>query len=124
MSADMDNIGMVGMVAGNRADAVSTQEFILVEHPRQDPTQPLGVHERKNAAICHPAMTRPGRMNTLEKFRHASQTLLEHRYDIRYPLPLPGLDDGGGTEGEQTHHGADLETCRLSIGMAQDVVVK
>ena len=44
-----------------------------------------------------PLMTRPGRMNTLEKGRHASQTLLEHRCDTRYPLPLPGLDDGGGT---------------------------
>src|SRR5271170_3527729 len=41
-----------------------------------------------------------------------------------YPFALPRLDDCGGTQGQQTHHGADLEPPGTTIRQAKDVIVK
>jgi hypothetical protein len=42
----------------------------------------------------------------------------------RYPFALPRLDHGGGAQGQQTYHGANLEPPGAAVGKAQDVAVE
>jgi hypothetical protein len=58
------------------------------------------------------------------QFGHALQSLAQNRCNSRHHFALPGLDHGGGSQGEQAHHGANLEPPGATVGKAQDVVVE
>jgi hypothetical protein len=94
---------MLGVVAGQGPYPIRTQEFVLIEHAGEDPAQPVRVHQRSDAALRHTEMTRSSRMNTVEECWHPSQALRKGRHEMRHPFPLPRLDDGGGTEGQQAY---------------------
>ena len=51
-----------------------------------------------DAATGIPKVTRPGRMNALEQFGHASQPFQQNLHRSRCQLALPGLDDCRGTD--------------------------
>ena len=42
---------MLLVVAGERANAMGAQELVFVEHARQNPAQPVRVHQGGNAAV-------------------------------------------------------------------------
>ena len=50
LAPDMDDVGMVGMVARQRADAVGAEEFVLVEHLRQHAAELGFVEDRGQPA--------------------------------------------------------------------------
>ena len=112
------------MVAGQRPDAVGAQEFVLVEHARQNAAQPFRIDQRRDAAIGIPEMAGPGRMDALAQFGHAPQRSCRMLHQLGHPLALPRLDDGGGAERQQPDHGAHLEPRGAAIGQAQDIVVE
>jgi len=63
-------------------------------------------------------------MDVLAEVRHPPQTLQSVRCSVGHALPLPRLDDGGGTKRQQPHYRANLEPRGGSIGEAQDVIVE
>src|SRR5271166_149730 len=72
----------------------------------------------------HAKMAWSSRVDALKEPWHSPQTLREELQKVRQPFPLPGLDHGRCTKGQQAHHGADLEPSGGSIREAQDVVVE
>src|SRR6516165_11796933 len=69
-------------------------------------------------------MTGPGWMNAVGQFGHSSQALSQ---DFRYPrnaFALPWLNHTRGTQGQQAHHGANLEPSSATVREPQDVVVE
>ena len=85
------------MVAGDGADGVRTQEFVLAEHSLQDPAQPVLIEQRDHAAFRNAKMPWPRGVQALEEFRHPSRTLGEKRRKVRHSLALPRLYDCGRT---------------------------
>src|SRR4030095_4714421 len=66
LAIDVEEVRMLGVVAGERPNAIGTEEFVLIEHARQNPAQPFRIYQRSDAAAGIPKMTRPGWMNALE----------------------------------------------------------
>src|SRR5262249_27641801 len=99
LSIHSEAVRMLGMVAGERPYPVWAQEFVLIEHARQNAAQPLRIDQRCDAALGIPQMTRPGGMNALEELGHASQAFSQNLHHTRCPFALPRLDDAGGAEG-------------------------
>src|SRR5258707_13217217 len=115
---------MLGMVPGECSDTVRTQEFTLVEHARQNSTQPFGIHEGCYTSVGIPQMSLAGCMNALTQLWHMPQA---RPHNVRHPwyqIALPRLDYGCGTEGQQAHNGADLEPSCATIGKTQNVVIE
>ena len=61
------------MIAGQRPDAVGAQELVLIEHPRKNAAQPLGIDQRENAAVAIPRVFRARGMDALQQLGHAPQ---------------------------------------------------
>ena len=87
------------MVAGERADPVRAEEFVLVEHARQNPAQPFLIHQRSDATLAIPEMAGPGGMNALRSSGMRCKRSLRSLQHSWNPFALPWLDDGRGTEG-------------------------
>ena len=85
------------MVAGERPNPVRAEEFVLVEHARQNPAQPVLIHQRSDAALGIPEMAEPGWMNAVAQFGHAFQAFPQDLHHSRHPFALPRLDHGGGS---------------------------
>src|SRR5688500_178894 len=47
------------MIKRQRPNAVRTEEFILIEHLRENAAQPVWVHQRDDSALVDPVMPRP-----------------------------------------------------------------
>ena len=107
-----------------RADAIGAQELVLVEHPGQDPAQPVLVHKTQDPALSDAKMAGPGRVNGVEQVRHSPQPFHKGPHQIRNPFPLRRLDDGDGADGEQPDHGAHLQPRRTTVGKPKHVVVE
>jgi hypothetical protein len=69
-------------------------------------------------------MARPSRMNAVEQFGHPTEAFAHNPQHARRPFALPRLDHGGGTNRQQTDHGAHLGTRCTAIGKPQDVVLE
>jgi len=109
------------MVTGHRPDSVRAQKLNLVKHAGQNPPQPLRADQGGDTAPPHAKMRWSRRVDAIELPRHSPQPLPEERQQMRYLLPLPGLDHGRRTNWQQTHHGADLESGGASIRESQDI---
>ena len=53
LAVHIEDIRMVGVVAGERPYPIRTQEFILIEHARQNSAQPFRINQRNDAAVRH-----------------------------------------------------------------------
>src|SRR5271154_4084937 len=115
---------MFGMVPRESPYSVWTQEFVLVEHSREDSAQSARIHQCGNAAASDAAMSRPGRMNAFEQLGHATDTFQSGGLGLRYQFLLPRFDDGRRADRQQAHHGAQLKAARTPIGQTQYVVIK
>ena len=74
------------MVAGERPYPVRAQEFVLIEHAGKNPAQPFRIDQRSDAATAIPKMARPGRMDALEQFGHASQAFRQNLHHCAVPV--------------------------------------
>src|ERR1700751_3000505 len=115
---------MLRVVAGERTNAVRAQEFFLIEHARQDSAQPYRIHQRNDPAFAIAEMAQPGWVNSLHQFRHPSHAFPQSFQCSGYPFALPGFNHSGGTERQQTDHGADFEPRCTAVGKSQDIVVE
>src|SRR5215468_3664221 len=52
LSARVEDIGVLGVISGQRANPVGTQELALVEHVAEDPAELVRVDQRKNPAAA------------------------------------------------------------------------
>ena len=59
------------------------------------------IHNGHDPAAAVPQKARARRMDAAEQLRHAPDPLIDTRGELRQPLPLPGLHDGGGAEREE-----------------------
>jgi hypothetical protein len=64
---------MLVVISGQRPYPIRTEEFVLIEHARQNPAQPVLIYECSDAALTITEMARPGRMNALAQFGHTLQ---------------------------------------------------
>jgi len=107
---------MVGVVARQGADAVWAEELLLIEHPRQDPTQLGLVHGGQHPPPVHPRDA--GVMDGGEQLGHGidppAQPLLQVIADGR----ALQREDARGADRQQAHHRAHLEALRLAVGEA------
>src|SRR6266481_1560461 len=93
-----EDIGMLCVIAGQRADPVGAQELVFVEHMGQDPAQTLLVNESHDSPLCDAKMAGSGFMDRLAELRHALQALVKCRRQSGDALTLPFLYDRCGTE--------------------------
>ena len=75
----VDDKRMFVMVFGERPYPMRTQEFVLIEHPREYPAKPLLVHERHYAAFPYPKWPGPVAMEARSQLGHAPQALSQGR---------------------------------------------
>ena len=68
---------MIVVIFGKRPYPVRTEEFVLIEHARQNPAQSVLIHQRSDAALAIPEMAGPGCMNALAQFGHALQAFMQ-----------------------------------------------
>ena len=54
LAVHLKDIGVFQVVPRQRPDAVGTQEFVFVQHPGENPAQPLLVHQSENATVSTP----------------------------------------------------------------------
>src|SRR5271166_5691725 len=120
----MDDERMIVVALGECSNPVRTEEFVLVEHARQNAAQPVLVDQRSHTALAIPEMTGPGWMYAVKQFGHTLVAFMQDLSHPRYPVALPRLDDGGRAQGQQAHHGADLEPPGTAIGEPQNVIVE
>ncbi len=112
------------MKLGKRADAVGTQELLLVEHLLQDPAEAHRIQERDDAPLGDPEMIWTGGVHRLHDPRHPVQPFVHESERHRDSLPLAFLDHRRGAQREQPHHGAHFETPGAPVRQSQDVVVE
>ena len=67
---------MVGVEAGESADSVGTEEFVLIEHARKNPAKPFRIYERGNAPFRVPQVALSSGMNACAQFGHVFQAFL------------------------------------------------
>src|SRR5215469_17201243 len=82
------------------------------------------MNEGGYAALTIPKLTRPGCMNAIAQLGHAPQSFEHHLHSARYAFALPRLDNGGGTQRQQTDHGTNFEAPCTTIGKAEDIVIE
>src|SRR5262245_1888610 len=99
---------MLLMDARQRADAVGAEELPLVEHPRENAAQPLGVDDSENTPVVGASMLLAGGMNSIAQLRCVRDSLEKARHQLRYPFALLRFDDRGRAHREQTNQRSHL----------------
>src|SRR5258705_3950066 len=69
LSAGAEYVRVVEVHTRERPDAEGAEEFVLVEHPREDAAQPLAADEREDTASAVPEVSLTGRMDAVEQLR-------------------------------------------------------
>jgi len=98
LAARRKDIGMLGMVARQRPDAVGAQEFVLVEHPGQDASQSVLVDEPDDPPLRNPEMIRSGRMNRFTELWHTLPAGVDACGQSGHPLALRFIHGRGRTK--------------------------
>ena len=120
LAAGVDDVGMVGMVARQRADAVRAEELVLVEHLRQhaaelglvqDGSEPAARDAGLRRVVDRGAQLGTGVEEPLEPLAELGV--------LRQQLPL---EDRGRAQGQQADHRPNLEPLGLAVGQAEHVV--
>ena len=101
-----------------------SQELVLVEHPRENPAEPLRVDQGQHTPLGHAEMTRAGRVHRRRQFGDPAQALPHIGHRARDLLPLRLLDHRRGAQREESHQGTHLEPRGAAVGEPQDVVVE
>src|ERR1700751_5704676 len=116
LPAHVDNIWMVLVVLGDRANAVITQELVLVQHPRQNPAKPIGIHQRRGTSISVFHMALAGWMNAVAQVGHALDAFPYSFHRTRHTFALPWFDHCSGAQRQKANHGPHLEPLCPSVG--------
>ena len=124
LATRVEDVGVLLVELGEGADAVGAQELVLVEHLRKDPAEPLRVDQGNDPPVRHAEMPQARRVDGLPKLGNPAQAFLHLSHRPRDALPLPLLDNRGGAQGKEPHHGAHLEPLGAAVGEPQDVVVE
>jgi hypothetical protein len=80
---------MLRVELGERADAVGTQELVLVEHLGEDPAEPLRGDHSHDPPVRHAVMTRARGVHRRRQFRHPAQPFSDGMHHGRRAVPLP-----------------------------------
>src|SRR5215472_8123942 len=113
---------MLAMNARQRANAEWTEKLVFVEHPMQHPTQTILIEYGEESPTAVTPFSRQRDM--LDQLRETSQKGGTPLDCIGYAGELGRFHYSGGTEGQQTHHRAHLETLRSAIGQAENIIEK
>ena len=65
LATRLEDIRVLLVELGERADAVRAQELVLVEHLGEDSAQPFRVDQRQEASLVHPQVVRTHGVNGL-----------------------------------------------------------
>ena len=91
-----------------RPDAVRPEEFVLVEHLRQDPPEPLLVDQRQDSPLGHALLPRARRVHRRRELGHPAMAF-ERAAVTRGTRSRSIFDDRRGRQREQPDHRAHLE---------------
>ena len=69
----MEDVRVLLVELGERADAVGAQELVLVEHLREDPAEPLRIDQGDDPPVGHAEMPRARGVDGLPEFGHPAQ---------------------------------------------------
>ena len=71
----VEDVRVLLVELGERADAVGAQELVLVEHLREDPAKPLRVDQGQDPPLGHAQMSRARGVDGLHQFGHPPHAL-------------------------------------------------
>src|SRR4029077_517658 len=95
LTTDVELVRMLEVMARKCADAVRAQELLLIQHAREDASQPLLIDEREDSAARYATVLRAGGVHTIEQLRHALHAAEPRIGESSHGLALPLLDDTG-----------------------------
>ncbi len=124
LALDAEDVRVLLVELGQRANAVGTEELVLVEHLRENPPEPLRLDQGRDPPLGHPQVPRARRVDGVHELRHLRQALYRCGCRAGRALPLPLLDHRGRAQGQEPDHGAHLEPGRTAVGQPQQVVVE
>ena len=121
----MEDVRVLLVELGERADAIGAQELVFVEHLRQDPAQPLRVDQGQDPALRHAKVSRARGVDGLQKFGHPAQAFVDAAaIACGTRSAATCLDDRCGAQRQESHHRAHLEPRGAAVREPQQVVVE
>ncbi|TXT22450.1 MAG: hypothetical protein FD138_3407, partial [Planctomycetota bacterium] len=108
LPAGVEDIRVVGMEARQGADAELAEEFVLVEHLREDSAEFVFVQDRSQPAIRHAGDSRV--VNERQEFRPRREEVTIAIDDFRIALNQIALEHRRRAERQQAHHRADFQS--------------
>src|SRR5262252_10819636 len=121
LSARIEDIGVLGVMSGQRANPVGAQELVLVKHVAEYPAELVRVDkgEDPTAACPHLQRNRESRRRERVLFQKPLRLLEEERQSF----PQVGRQHRGRRQRQQPDKGTDLEPYAVPVGKAQHIVV-
>ena len=120
LAADTEQVRMALVVPRQGADAMSTEEFPLIEHRREHPAQLVFVQDRCEQAAADPALRRV--LNEPRQLRTGVEKAAQTCRQVRVPGDHRPLEYRDGAEREETNHRAYFQPLRASARPPQHVV--
>ena len=113
---------MLGVLAGERADAVRAEELVLVEHAGEDAAELVFIDDGQEAAAIE-ALLLSGWMLAVSSGRLAVNAANAIQTSGRV-LKTPSSKTVDAVEWKQADHGTDLETLGIADGRDEHIVEK
>ena len=120
LPAVVEDVGVLEVVARQRADAMRAEELGLVQHAREDAAQLLLVHDRQHAAVGHAGL--PGQVHVGGELGVAADELPGAFPELRQLREDVLFEDRHRRQRQQPHDRAHLEPRRGAVREPQHVV--
>ena len=111
---------MIGVITGQRADAVRAEELVLVEHLLQHAAKPGFVEDGGEAAAGDAGFPRV--VDIGHQLRTGGDKVAETLTELGILCHQGAIENSGRTQGQEADHGSNLEPLRLAVGQAEHVV--
>ena len=115
LAVPVEPVRLLEVAARDSPDAVVAEELAFVEHHREDPTQPILVHERGEAAALGADVRKWA--NWAITSASATHVVADPVQQPREALEQITLEHGGGADRQQPDQRANLEPDRLPVGI-------
>src|SRR5262245_56965896 len=115
---------MRGVEPGQGADAKRTEEFLRVEHSREDAAKPVRSDQGDDTSVLDAAVSRSGGVDAIDEFRHPPQPFVVSGHCPWNPVPILRFSDARGADRQQAYHGPYFEPCGAAVWKAEDVIVE
>ena len=121
LSAGIEDIGVLGVIARQRANPVGAQKLVLVEHVAEHPAELVRVDKGKDPATARPHLQR--NRDSRRRIRVLFQKPLRLLEKARQPFPQVGGQHRDRRHRQQPNQGTDLEPGAVAVGKAQHIVI-